>query len=244
MKFEMIDSQGGVPTPRLVQRLRARVGLIVLSTDITPEADLVPRFARSGIVTHVSKVRYDNPITAESLRALESRLAASADLLPESDVLAVIAFCCTSASVELGDDTVAASVASVRRGPMVITAASAAVEALRSAGTSRLSLLTPYPTHVAKKTADYFASQGFRVVRRHDLGIDDDRTIGRLDPAFIAQWASGLDHDSAEAVFIACTAMRAFEVASEIECEVRRRVVTSNSALAWSIERELDRRTL
>src|SRR5437868_3533737 len=79
---------------------KARIGLIVLATDYTIEHEWRRIMTDlPGVALYQSRILNDAQITPETLRAMEPRIAASADvILPGAD-FDVIAYGCPSASM-------------------------------------------------------------------------------------------------------------------------------------------------
>ena len=65
------------------------------------------------------------------------------------------------------------------------------------------------------------------------LGLSDDREIARVRPDSLSAAASAAYRAEAEALFIACTALRAAGVVQRIEDRLDAPVVTSNQAMFW-----------
>ena len=78
------------------------------------------------------------------------------------------------------------------------------------------------------------------------FGLYDDQEMARVSRATIVAAACDTAAPDAEALFISCTALRAAEVAGEIERQIGKPVVTSNQAGIWltlrraGIERPVD----
>ena len=211
----------------------ARVGLVMLSTDATTEADFARLVAGEGVLVHGNRITFENPTTPESLAATGPRLAAAAaDLLPGS-TLAALYFACTSASAVLGEAGVAAAVREARPDTPVVTPMSAAIAALRAVGARRFSVLAPYSPEVTARVTTPFAAAGFALDRITCWGLADDREMARVRPEVIVEEAVATIGPAADALFISCTALRAAEVAADIEARIDRPVVTSNQAAAW-----------
>ena len=58
----------------------SRVGMIVLATDLTSEHDFIQMCAHPRIQLHVTRTTYENPVTPENLKAMESGLVHSVSL--------------------------------------------------------------------------------------------------------------------------------------------------------------------
>ena len=211
-----------------------RVGLVLLSTDHTTEADFTRLVASEQVGLFTTRIEYANPVTPDNLRAMQPRLEAAADLLLVGEELDVVCFGCTSASVVIGDTAVEASIRKAKPGVAVVTPASAGVAALKSLGASRISVLTPYTPETSAPMAEYFANHGFDIANVTCLGLDDDRRMARIAKASLVEAAVAAMASDAEALFVSCTALRSALVAAEIERRIGRPVVTSNQASAWA----------
>jgi len=222
--------------PPLVPDDRVRLGLVVLATDLTVEAD-VAGLMPAGAALHVSRVAYANPTTPENLRAMGPHLAAAADLILPGLPLAGLGFGCTSGAVVIGHDRIDAALGAVRPGVPVTTPARGAVEGLRHLGVRRVALLTPYLPETTAPVVAHFAAAGLEVVRALGLGLADDREIARVAPDAIRAAARAADEPRAEALFVSCTALPVLGLIPEIEAALGKPVVSSNQALGWSMLR-------
>lgn len=216
--------------PRPVAR---RIGLILLATDHTTERDFRRMCPRDGLGLYANRILYENPTTPENLRRMGPRLTEGAALILPDESLDAICYGCTAASVVIGDAAVEAAVQQAKPGVAVITPTSAARAAFGALGVRRISLLTPYLQETSAPMARYFEDHGFEVCNHTCFGLDDDREIARVAPAAVVEAAVGTVAPEAEALFISCTALRAAEVAAEIEQRIGKPVVTSNQASVW-----------
>lgn len=217
--------------PRAIEK---RVGLILLATDHSTEADFTRLVASDRIGLFATRIVFANPTTAESLRAMEPRLENAAALLLPGDRLDVICFSCTAASVVIGDAAVAAAIRKAKPDVPVVTPAAAAAAGLKALGTRRISILTPYTVAVSEPMAAYFEAGGFQIESFTCLGLDDDGEMARIARDSLIDAAVDATSASAEALFISCTALRSASVVSAIEARIGRPVVTSNQATAWA----------
>lgn len=219
------------PTPK-------RIGLIALATDHTVEADFRRLVASDDVAVHVARIHYANPTTPENLRAMQPLLTEAAGLILPGEDLDCIVYGCTSASVVIGEDEVCAAIGAGKPGTPVITPAGAAVRALRVLQAERIDILTPYTRRTAEPMQAFFSAQGFEIGRLAFLGMDDDRDMARLPQAEIVRLAIAAVTPGTQALFIACTALRAAQCAPEIERQTGLPVVTSNLAAAWASLRQ------
>ncbi len=217
--------------------LRWRIGLIALATDHTLENDLANICGGDEIGTYVTRVAFDNPMTRESLVAMGPRLTEAAGLILPDEALDAVAYGCTSASVAMGDEAITAAVRAAKPNVPVTTPSAAACAAFEALGVKRISVLTPYPAAVTAPFGAYFTARGLEVASLCCLGIEDDRDVARVSPATVIAAAHEACAPDAEALFISCTALRAAELASTLEEDLGRPVVTSNQALTWHVLR-------
>jgi maleate isomerase len=68
--------------------------------------------------------------------------------------------------------------------------------------------------------------------------MEDDRDMARLPQAEIIRLAAHIAAADTDALFIACTALRAAQCTPEIERQTGLPVVTSNLAAAWASLRQ------
>jgi len=217
-----------------------RIGLVLLATDLTTERDFADLFHGAGLRLHATRLHYANPVTPENLRAMAPRLTEAAALLPPDTPFAALYFACASGSVCIGDEAVAAALRAARpETPALptVTPVSAAMEALQALGARRISILAPYTLETSRPVAEHFQGQGVEVLNLACLGLEDDRDMARVTPQTLVRAASDAMHPESEALFVSCTALRAAEVAAQMERQLGRAVVTSNQAAAWRVMR-------
>lgn len=211
-----------------------RVGLILLATDQSTEADFARLVASDRIGLFATRIAFANPTTAENLRAMQPRLQSAAALLLPDDRLDVICFSCTSASVVIGDTAVAVAIHAAKPDVPVVTPAAASAAGLKALGTRRISVLTPYTVAVSEPMAAYFETKGFQIESCTCLELDDDGEMARIARDSLIEAAVDATAANAEALFISCTALRSASVVAAIEARIGRPVVTSNQATAWA----------
>jgi maleate isomerase len=214
---------------------RARIGLIVLATDYTIEHEWRQIMAPlKGVALYESRIFNDPQITPETLRAMEPRIAAAADLILPGSALDVVAYGCTSASMAIGEETVFEKIRSVRPNAQCTTPITAAFAAFRALGARRIGILTPYRADVNRIVAAYVAARGFEVPVFGSFNEENDGIVARMSPTSIKKGVMVIkDRAPIEAVFVSCTSVRLAEAAAEIESEIGLPVTSSNHAMAW-----------
>jgi maleate isomerase len=224
--------------PRLDPRpVARRVGLVALSTDHTIEVDFARILAPAGIGVYVNRIPFANPVTPETLRAMEGDLADGAALILPGEAMDAMVYGCTSASVCIGDDVVRAQVAKGKPGCPVVTPVSGALAGLRAMGAKRISVLTPYFVETTRPMAAMFAAEGFTLDRVTCLNMADDRDMARIALDDLVSFAAAATDPASDALFISCTAVRAAGVIDRIEAATGRPALSSNYAAAWNVAR-------
>lgn len=214
---------------------RARIGLMVLATDFTIEHEWRRIIAGlPGVALYQSRILNDSQITPETLRAMEPRIAAAADvILPGAD-LDVVAYGCTSAAMAIGEEKVFERIRAVRPNVKCTTPITAAFAAFEALGARRIGVLTPYRADVNRIVADYIKARGFEVPVFGSFNEPDDGTVARITPASIRAGIGAIKASAAvDAVFVSCTSVRLAEAARDIEAEIGLPVTSSNHAMAW-----------
>jgi len=228
-----IVAQSELPLEFDDRPVRRRIGLVLLATDHTTERDFARICRPDEAGVYANRIAYDNPTTPENLLRMQPRLTAGAALILPGESLDALYYGCTAASVVIGDDAVESSVHTAKPGVPLVTPSGAARVAFRALGVRRISILTPYLPETSAPMVAYFQARGLEVVNLTCFGLDDDRMMARVSPATIITAACETMSPDSESLFISCTALRAAEVAGEIEQRIGKPVVSSNQAGIW-----------
>lgn len=214
---------------------RARLGAIVLSSDYTVEheyrmvLDHLP-----GVALYVSRIQNDPEITPESLAAMRARIAPTAATLLPGDRVDSIAYGCTSASMVIGPEEVAAEVHRSKPDVPVTNPISAAVSAFRHFGARRIGVLTPYTRDVNEGILAFLQRAGFEVPVFGSFNEPLDPVVCRISAGSIA---AALERIAGEApvdmLFVSCTSVRLLDQVGALETTLGVPVTSSNQALIW-----------
>ncbi|WP_323009455.1 ectoine utilization protein EutA [Paracoccus sp. (in: a-proteobacteria)] len=216
--------------------LPRRIGLVTLATDHTTEVDFAV-LPPHGVGVYATRIPFANPVTPETLAAMARDVTAAAALiLPDEDLDAVV-YSCTSASVVIGDQAVREAIGLGKPSAQAITPISAGFAALRALEAQRITLLTPYTPRTTQPMADCFEGGGFALQGVSCLNLTDDREMARISHATIIEAARAALAPDSQALFIACTAVRACAIIDRIEDAVGIPVVSANSATLWAAAR-------
>lgn len=212
---------------------RARLGFILMSTDLAAEADFFD-MAPAGVAVHVTRLKTDDYTTNETLsRHIEFMADAAARIQPDAKP-DVISYSCTSGSIVIGEEPI---LAEIRRGaPWAIpmTLVTGVVDALRELGVKRLVVGTPYLDEINTNEAQFLHDRGFEVLDIQGLNLETGIEFGTVTPDYWRRFALEIDRPEADAIFLSCGGIRALEVVDEIERAAGKPVITSNQAQMWS----------
>lgn len=218
---------------------RARLGLIALATDHVIDNELALAFGGiEGAQLYTTRVPMDPIVSRDSLASMEARLGAAAATLLPGIPLSVIGYGCTSASVVIGEDKVAAAIHAEKPDCPVTTPITAGIAALARLDARRIGLLTPYVEEVNAPLRAHFQGHGVEIAVAATFCEPDDNRAGMITPASIRDAALDLFKDKGlDAVFISCTSLRAMTVIPDLERALGIPVTSSNHALAWHMLR-------
>lgn len=216
---------------------RARIGLVVLETDQTIEAEF-GSVDLPGVAVYHSRIANAAEVTPETLTAMRQDLPAAARLLPAEFRFDAVGYGCTSASTLIGPDGVAACLAEAHPGVPSSDPISAAVAAMRALDSRTVAIVTPYSAEVTAPIAEHFSMAGLDVAALGSFLESDDLTVARISPQSISAGVrSVVGQADCDAVFVSCTSLRVLDIAADLESEIGVPVVSSNMALLWHLLR-------
>ncbi len=230
---QQVQSKDWQPVLDRGKHHRARLGFILMSTDLAAESDFFA-MAPEGVAVHITRLKTDDYTTNETLgRHIEHMADAASRIQPDARP-DVISYSCTSGSIVIGEDRV---MEEIRRGapwakPMCLV--TGVVDALRELGARKIVVGTPYLDEINTAEAEFLVAKGFHVLDIQGLNLETGIEFGRVTPAYWKTFAQEIDRPDADAIFLSCGGIRSLEVAEEIEDLTGKPVVTSNQAQFWS----------
>lgn len=217
---------------------RARIGLLVLESDQTMEAEMRDMVRLAGIAFYHARLANDTVVTTETLGKMEAELPLAAGLLPQYLGLESIGYGCTSGTTIIGEQRVSEIIEHAHPGVPSSNPLSAAKTALAELGVRRLGLVTPYTPDVTQAMQYRFADAGIEVPVIGSFYEHDDTVVGRVTPQTILDAALTVGRSAdVDGVFISCTSLRAAGIIERAELALGKPVTASNHALAWHLLR-------
>jgi maleate cis-trans isomerase len=212
---------------------RGRIGLLVPSINTTMETEFW-RIAPAGVSVHSARISGGRHGTPEELRSMESasKDAARDVAMVEPDV---VVYGCTSGSFFEGPEwnkKICAQLTEITGAPTVTTAGAMA-ECLLAGGHKKVAVVTPYVELTNERLKDFLRTFGIRVTHLGTFDMLDMFDHAKILPEEIYRKVRESDSDEAEALFVACTQLRALEVLDLLERDLGKPVYSAIQATAW-----------
>lgn len=212
---------------------RGRIGLLVPSINTTMETEFW-RLAPEGVSVHSARIAGGRHGTPEELRSMEnaSKKAAEDVAMVEPDV---VVYGCTSGSFFEGPEwnrKICDQLTQITKAPTVTTAGGMAA-CLTAGGHRRVDVVTPYVELTNERLKQFLKAHGIDVVTLGTFDMLDMFDHAKIQPEEIYRKVKEITTPEAEAVFVACTQLRALEVVDMLERDLGKPVYTAVQASAW-----------
>jgi len=219
--------------PKFRDNINSRIGLVALSTDFSIEKDFNSIFLNLPIDLFVNRLPFYNPLTDKNLIKMTEKLTEVTENILPNQTLDTVAYGCTSGTIAAGVDEITNKIQSAKPNCKVTTPITSAVNALKHLNLKKISVFTPYPQPINEKVINYFKNEGFDIQSFASFNLESDLDIGKIDPKYLLEVLTKMDTVDAEALFISCTALPAFEIIQELENKIKKIVLSSNQTLIW-----------
>ena len=213
---------------------RCKIGVIVPSLNNTLEPEF-NRMVPADVAVYATRLRLERGVP-DDLRAMADLTEQAGELLRHADV-DCIAYCCTTGSLIDGvdwDEELAARLGKATELP-VTTTAYAAIKAMRSLGLKSVSVATPYIDEVNEIERAYIEACGIRVNSITGLQFTRGEELHSLDQDAAREFCRAAMVDGADGLFISCTDFASIDFIEELERDLGKPVVTSNTATLWMV---------
>ena len=212
---------------------RARIGLLVPAVNNTMERELwslVP----DGVTVATARIDCGREGTADTLLAMDAAGKAACERVRTAEP-DVVLFGCTSASFYRGaewNDGFQAELAAIAGVPAVSTSGAMA-ECLKRNGIRRIDVVTPYVETTNERLRRYLQSGGVEVARLGTFDMLDMFDHAKIQPGDVYAKVKETASADSQAVFVACTQVRALEVVDTLERDLGKPVYSANQASFW-----------
>ena len=212
---------------------RGRIGLLVPSINTTMETEFW-KIAPEGVSVHSARIAGGRHGTPEELRSMESasKHAAAEVAMVEPDV---VVYGCTSGSFFEGpawNKKICEQLTEITKAPTVTTAGAMAA-CLMAGGYKKVDVVTPYVEVTNERLKQFVKAHGIDVVKLGTFDMLDMFDHAKVEPSEIYAKVKEITTADSEAVFIACTQLRALEVIEVLERDLGKPVYSAVQASAW-----------
>ena len=212
---------------------RARLGFILMSTDLAAESDFFD-ISPKDVAIHITRLKTDDYTTNETLSKHIEFMADAASRIQPDTKPDVISYSCTSGSIVIGEDKIKEEIKKGAPYAIPMTLVTGVVDALRELKVNNLVVGTPYLDEINTKEAEFLFNKGFSVLNIQGLNLTKGIEFGTVTPDYWIKFAEEINEESADAIFLSCGGIRSTEVIDQIEQKVGKPVITSNQAQMWS----------
>jgi maleate isomerase len=213
---------------------RSRIGIVVpsVNTIMEPWAQrVVPR----DIGVHFSRMFIPDLISRETLIEMDRTEGMAGIRQIASARPHVIAYGCTASSIVQGvayDQHLREEIEAKFKVPAT-TAAHAILQAARTLGVRKVSLVSPYTAAVADAEHTYFESAGLSVLGGAHLGISDGFGLAGPTRDELLELGRKGWNEASDALIISCLNTRSHAAVAALEQATGKPVITSTQATLW-----------
>jgi maleate isomerase len=219
------------PVRSIIYGSRAKLGYLIPSVNLACESQL-PAMAPEGVSVHFMRLKLTSA-NENALRAMADGLESAVDLLMDAGVSSITFHCTAVTTFAPGMDERLIERIQRASGLPATATGRAIVTALRTLGAHKVVLVTPYPSHVNEREETFLRANGFEVLANWAEGIDSGLEMFAIEPEVWKRRLLEHRHRDADAYFLSCAQIKAIEIAHEMERELGRPVITSNTAAFW-----------
>jgi maleate isomerase len=234
---ETIISKPRKPSFDKGRHSRAKLGFILMSTDLAAESDFFD-MAPNDVAIHITRLKTDDHTTNETLSKHIEFMADAASRIQPDTKPDVISYSCTSGSIVIGEKKIKEEIKKGAPYAIPMTLVTGVVDALEELKVKNLVVGTPYLDEINTKEAEFLINKGFSVLNIQGLNLTKGIEFGTVTPEYWIKFALEINEEAADAIFLSCGGIRSTEVIDRIEQKVGKPVITSNQAQMWSCLRK------
>ena len=212
---------------------RAKLGFILMSTDLAAESDFFD-IAPKDVAVHITRLKTDDYTTNETLSRHIDHMADAASRIQPDSKPNVISYSCTSGSIVIGEERIKKEIKKGAPYAIPMTLVTGVIDALKELKIKKIVVGTPYLDQINTKEAEFLFKKGFSIINIQGLNLTKGIEFGTVTPDYWIKFAEEIDHPDADAIFLSCGGIRSTEVINQIEKKIDKPVITSNQAQMWS----------
>jgi maleate isomerase len=210
---------------------RAKLGYLIPSVNLASECQF-PAMAPEGVSLHFTRLKLVSA-NEDELRAMADGLEPAVALLKDAGVTSITFHCTAVTTFAPGMDGQLIGRIERTSGLPATATGRAIVTALNTLKARKIVLVTPYPMHVNQKEEAFLRANGFEVLVNWAEGINNGLEMFAAEPALWKRRVLENRRPDADAYFISCAQIKSPEIVAELEHELGKPVITSNTAAFW-----------
>jgi maleate isomerase len=214
---------------------RARLGVIIPADGVDEE---FWRLSPDGVSVHITRI--STPPGKITIQKIDKHLVQSNEIEKAAQNLKLlkpdaIGYGCTSGSFIHGVKSDLAIIDRMENasGVPCTTTSTASVKAFKKLGVNKIALATPYSNDVNNRLIEYFEGNEIEIVNLETLDITDNVFFQPVEVTY--HLCKKTDVSEAQAIFVACTALRTLDILETIESDVGKPVVSAVQATMWEL---------
>lgn len=218
---------------------RARIGLLVPSINTIMEPEMW-RTAPPHVTVHTARIAGGRDGTPEELRSMERESLHACARVAMTEPHAVV-YACTSGSFFEGrtwNDKICAQLTEISAAP-TITTAGAMAAALMARDVRRVAIVTPYVDLTNQRLKSFLGQHGIEVTCLETFDMLDMFDHAKIQPHDIYNQVKRASSGDEDAIFVACTQVRALEVVDMLEQDLGVCVMSAVQATIWQTYKTL-----
>jgi len=235
---ETLHMAGDAARPALLETPRARVGLIIPSSNRLTEPQF-RHYLPDDIGVHVTRLRMTGP-WHRPLDEIGDMVREAAGCLADSEC-DVIVFNCTGGAMADGAEAETRLLKLIHEesGAIALSTGDAVVDALKTLNITSMVLISPYVQATNDAEKAYLESLGFLVVNDVALGLPGGTSYIKVPPQRWLDETTDAVIPEADGLFLSCTNTTQIEILEQAEDITGLSAVNSNQAVMWRAMREL-----
>lgn len=210
---------------------RLRLGMLLPSSNPVAEPEIT-RVLPPGVSLNTTRLKLAGS-TRENLLGMTKGVEEAVGLLSDAGIDR-LTFNCTAVSTfdpEMGE-ALRVRMEAVAGCPATSTA-DAIVAALKTFGSRRIMMISPYIDAVVEREVAFLRHHGCEVVHASGMGLKEGRAMSAVEPGEWYRQAMDQAGIGADLCFLSCTAIRVFDIIADLERDLGIPVMTSNQAMIW-----------
>ncbi|MCR5800770.1 MAG: aspartate/glutamate racemase family protein [Lachnospiraceae bacterium] len=215
---------------------RAKIGLILPATNTATERDFY-MYAPEGVIALGQHIEF-KAVTVDGLLKMGEHVMDAAKMLAFAGCDLLVYGCTTGSMVGgIGYDTNLIEEVKRETGVPMITTSVAVIDGLKTLGSKKICLTTPYPDEVNQMEKKFLEDSGFEVVALKGIPckdpVDAVTAISYYTYDKLHKATKEVFTPEADTVFMSCTGLGIMDYIDIAEKSFDRPVIASNYATVW-----------